>query len=113
MITISRIYTFESAHFLPRVPAGHKCGRMHGHSYELTVEVSGTIGPDGWVMDFADIDAAVAPVVARLDHRCLNDFLGNPTSENLAVWIAGELTDLPLASVTVSETRKSRARWSP
>lgn len=114
MISIARTYRFESAHWLPRVPEGHKCGRLHGHSYELTVEVAGPVGADGWVMDFADVDAVVDPLVKSLDHRCLNDLLENPTSENLAAWIAAQLArSLSLASVTVSETPRSRARWTP
>lgn len=113
MITITRIYRFESAHYLPRVPEGHKCGRMHGHSYELTVEVAGDVGADGWVMDFAELDAVVDPLVKSLDHRCLNDIVENPTSENLATWIAKRLSPLNLAAVTVSETPRSRARWTP
>jgi 6-pyruvoyltetrahydropterin/6-carboxytetrahydropterin synthase len=67
----------------------------------------------GWIDDFSDIDSVVAPVVKMLDHRCLNDIVENPTSENLATWIARALSALNLASVTVSETRKSRARWTP
>ena len=113
MISISRVYRFESAHFLPHVPVGHKCGRMHGHSYELTVEVSGPIGADGWVMDFSEVDAVVSPVVARLDHQCLNDFLPNPTSELLATWFAAQLKSLPLVAISVSETPRSSARWTP
>ena len=51
---IFREFTFESAHRLPRVPPGHKCGRLHGHSYRVEVHVAGAIGAQtGWVMDFA------------------------------------------------------------
>ncbi len=113
MITISRTYVFEAAHFLPLVPDGHKCGKMHGHSYEVVIEVTGPIGPMGWIDDFAVIDAVAAPVIASLDHSTLNDQLDNPTSEQLAAWIAGQLGALSLASVEVSETRRSRARWTP
>jgi 6-pyruvoyltetrahydropterin/6-carboxytetrahydropterin synthase len=87
---IFREFTFESAHRLPHVPAGHKCGRLHGHSYRVEVHVSGPVVPeDGWVMDFGDIKKAFEPLQEALDHRYLNelDGLDNPTSEVLARWI--------------------------
>jgi 6-pyruvoyltetrahydropterin/6-carboxytetrahydropterin synthase len=106
-------YKFEAAHMLPFVPDVHKCGRMHGHSYVVVVAVEGPVDPGpGWVMDFAEIDAAVRPVIARLDHRTLNVIAGldNPTSENLAWWLWDALRpSLPmLAEVAVSETTSSR-----
>jgi len=112
-ITISRVYSFQSAHWLPMVDRSHKCAAMHGHSYELTVEVSGDVDPSGWIRDFADVDRFVDPLVARLDHHCLNDIIGNPTCENVAVWFATNLLgDLPdLASVRVAETGRSSAKW--
>jgi 6-pyruvoyl-tetrahydropterin synthase len=64
-------------------------------------------------MDFADVDSVVSPLVALLDHRSLNDFIENPTSENLTLWFAAALGALPLAYIEVSETAKSKARWSP
>lgn len=114
MITISRLYTFEAAHFLPHVPLGHKCKNIHGHSYQLTVEIAGEIEREGWIRDFADIDAFVCPIVATLDHHLLNDILENPTSENLVRWFAEKLGPvLHLHSLELSETTRSRARWTP
>lgn len=106
------IYTefgFESAHRLPHVPAGHKCARLHGHSFRVRVHVAGDVDPvSGWIMDFADVRAACRPVRDALDHRFLNDIEGldNPTSEVLARWIWTRLVrDLPgLAAVEVRET---------
>ena len=101
-------FTFEAAHRLPCVPTGHKCSRLHGHSYRVEVHISGRVDPDhGWVMDFADIKKAFAPVHDLLDHRYLNEVEGleNPTSENVARWIWLRLEDsLPLARVVVRET---------
>ena len=83
-------YRFESAHWLPHVPDGHPCGRMHGHSYRLVIRVDGPLDESsGWVVDFADLDAAFLPLRERLDHHLLNDLEGleNPTCEILARWI--------------------------
>jgi len=114
---ITRDFTFEAAHYLPNVAEGHKCGRMHGHSYRLTVAVAGDIDRrTGWVVDFAEIDAAVKPFVALLDHQTLNHVggLDNPTSENIAVWFLEWLTStapsLGVVWVEISETSKSRCR---
>ncbi|MDW4918829.1 6-carboxytetrahydropterin synthase QueD [Streptomyces californicus] len=106
---IYREFTFEAAHRLPRVPEGHKCARLHGHSYKITVHVEAPVDPDtGWVMDFGDLKQAFKPIDAQLDHYYLNDIDGleNPTSENLARWIWNRLTlALPhLSAITVRET---------
>ncbi|MFI5898489.1 6-carboxytetrahydropterin synthase QueD [Actinoplanes sp. NPDC051513] len=105
---IYREFTFEAAHRLPRVPDGHKCARLHGHSYKVQVHVRGDVDPStGWVMDFAEIKKAFRPLHDQLDHYYLNDVPGldNPTSENLARWIWERLIDqLPLSEILVRET---------
>jgi 6-pyruvoyltetrahydropterin/6-carboxytetrahydropterin synthase len=102
-------FRFEAAHRLPNVPEGHKCGRLHGHSFRVELHVSGPIDPStGWVIDFADIKKAFKPHLDRLDHFYLNDIEGleNPTSENIAIWIWRRVKPaIPLLSkVVVSET---------
>lgn len=102
-------FTFEAAHRLPNAPDGHKCARLHGHSFVAVVHVSGEVDPHtGWVIDFADISDAVRPLVDQLDHRYLNeiDGLDNPTSEHLARWVWCRLEPrLPLLfAVTIRET---------
>lgn len=106
-------YHFEAAHFLPQVADGHKCKRMHGHSYTVVVTVEGEVDPQmGWVLDFGDLDAVVGPIIAGLDHRLLNELpgLANPTSELLAAWLWGQIKPaLPiLVELAVSETPQSR-----
>ena len=90
---ISRRFTLQAAHRLPRVPEGHKCGRMHGHTWEITISVRGDVDPEaGWFCDFAVIDESYDRCVHRaLDHGCMNDVIANPTTENLCAWIADRL----------------------
>ena len=114
---IFKAFTLESAHRLPNVPEGHKCARVHGHSFRVEIHVRGPLDPQlGWVMDFADVKAAFEPLFLQLDHRYLNDVPGleNPTSEHLARWIWQRLQPvLPqLCAVVVHETCTSGARYT-
>ena len=113
---IAKTFGFEAAHLLPAVPADHKCARLHGHSFRVELRVAGAIGAEsGWVMDFAALREAWAPLHDQLDHRYLNDVDGlpNPTSERIAVWIWDHLVPtLPgLVAVTVHETCTSAATY--
>lgn len=102
-------FRFEAAHLLPNVPDGHKCKRLHGHSYRVRIFIEGDPDPRrGWIVDFADIATAFEPLRLRLDHYYLNeiDGLENPTTEALARWIWARLQPaLPtLSRVEVGET---------
>ena len=85
---IGRTYRFESAHHLPLLPEGHRCRNLHGHNYRIEVVVSGKLDPRGFVMDFAEMDAAIMPMIKEVDHRLLNEIAGleNPTAEIIANW---------------------------
>ncbi len=103
---IFKEFTFESAHRLPLVPEGHKCRRLHGHSFRVQLHVRGAVRDDGMVADFADLTAAWEPLRLVLDHYYLNDVAGleNPTSENLARWIWEHVALPGLCRVQVRET---------
>ena len=90
---IFKKFQFESAHFLPNVPKGHKCGNIHGHSYKLEVFIEGVVDvAQGWVVDFSEISKIVKDRVVRvLDHKTINDYVPNPTCELLLLWIRNEI----------------------
>lgn len=109
LMEIRRDFQFEAAHHLPHVPENHKCRRLHGHSYKVSVWIKGE--PDqhmGWVMDFGEIKEKVSPIIEQLDHRYLNDIEGleNPTSELLCMWLYRAIAKvLPqLHAVEIHET---------
>jgi 6-pyruvoyltetrahydropterin/6-carboxytetrahydropterin synthase len=113
---IFKEFNIEAAHRLPNVPPGHKCARLHGHSFRISVYVAGPVQPEsGWVMDFADIKEATRFIHEELDHRCLNEVPGleNPTSEQLAMWIWERLKPrLPgLSRLVVHETCNSGCEY--
>lgn len=91
---IGRTYRFESAHHLPLLPDGHKCKNVHGHNYRVEVVISGALDARGFVMDFAEIDAEILPLIRKVDHRLLNDVEGleNPTAEIIATWFLQRIT---------------------
>jgi len=82
-------FTFDSAHFLPNVPDGHKCKAVHGHTYQLTIFLDGDLDEHlGWLMDFAEIKKIVNQIVDLVDHKLVNEIEGleNPTCEIFAIW---------------------------
>lgn len=105
---IKRSFYFDAAHFLPYVPKGHKCGRLHGHSFKVILSLKGPINDkEGWIMDFGEIKKIASPVIEMLDHVLLNDIegLSNPTSENICKWLYDKLyTKLSIFSIEVRES---------
>jgi 6-pyruvoyltetrahydropterin/6-carboxytetrahydropterin synthase len=99
---IYKEFSFDSAHFLPNVPDGHKCKNMHGHTYRLRVYIDGPIDAHlGWIMDFKELKDSVGPIIDQLDHNLINNIPGleNPTAENITIWIWNRIKPaLPLLS---------------
>ena len=115
-VRLTRVFTFEAAHSLPNAPEGHKCRRLHGHSFRVEVTVEGPVDPrSGWFLDYGEIKEAVEPIRDQLDHRHLNEISGleNATSEILCAWIWERLKPrLPsLARLVVHETCEARCEY--
>jgi 6-pyruvoyltetrahydropterin/6-carboxytetrahydropterin synthase len=110
MITIAKRFTFDSSHQLHGLPDGHKCARMHGHTYEVELQLHGRPDDRGFIVDYQEIADAWAPLHEAIDHRCLNEVpgLSNPTTEVLVIWIFDRLRGGPigdyLSKVRVSES---------
>jgi 6-pyruvoyltetrahydropterin/6-carboxytetrahydropterin synthase len=97
MVRIAKVFDFDAAHWLPNVPDGHKCKRMHGHTCKVELVLEGELDERGFLVDFAEIAEAWEPVGSLVDHRCLNDIeqipeMRNPTAENLVSWMFATLS---------------------
>ena len=113
VVELTKEFRFEAAHSLPNVPPGHKCGRLHGHSFRIEVTIRGAVDTrTGWLMDFAELKEKFRPLEDQLDHRFLNEVPGleNSTSENIARWIWARLKPevSVLHAITVHETCSSK-----
>lgn len=105
-------FTFDSAHYLPNVPADHKCRNVHGHTYRVTVFLEGDLQPElDWIVDFAEVSRIVKAVIRVVDHRLLNEIPGleNPTCEVIAAWLWKKIEpELPtLRRIELAETPTS------
>ena len=123
-IELRKTFQIEAAHRLPHVPEGHKCRRLHGHSFQVEIFVSGECDPQmGWLIDYADISQAFRPLYEQLDHNCLNEVAPfdniNPSSENIATTICTELqallqgTGVSVYSIKVYESPLSCITFFP
>ncbi|MGD9895757.1 MAG: 6-carboxytetrahydropterin synthase QueD [Candidatus Methylacidiphilaceae bacterium] len=115
-VTLEKDFTFEAAQQLPGFPEGHKCRRLHGHSFEVRVTVEGEVDPTtGILYDHARISRAVEPLLEQLDHHLLNEIPGleNPTIESMARWFWDRLDPLlpGLARITICETPRVRCSY--
>lgn len=111
---ISCEFHYDSAHMLPYVPPGHKCGRLHGHTYQLTVTLNGPVQADGFVIDFAVVKEALKPILEQLDHHYLNNVSGleNPTVEVQLPWIWERLNLPYLSELTLKEGLNNAATYT-
>ncbi|HVJ91013.1 MAG TPA: 6-carboxytetrahydropterin synthase QueD [Labilithrix sp.] len=115
-VRLVKEFRFEAAHRLPQVPPGHKCQRLHGHSFRVELSIAGPVDPKtGWFIDYDVVHDAWQPLHDVLDHNYLNEVEGleNPTSEILAKWIWDRMKErLPsLVRVTVFETCDARCEY--
>lgn len=121
-VVIRKKFRFEAAHYLPKMPEGHKCRRLHGHSFKVEVNVKGEINPEtGLLIDFGDIKKIVKPYIEMLDHWCINEvgeregieLLQNPSSENISKWLFFVLKPklAGLYSIVVQETCTARCEF--
>jgi 6-pyruvoyltetrahydropterin/6-carboxytetrahydropterin synthase len=118
--TISRRFSFSAAHHLDGLPAGHKCARVHGHSYAVEIRLT-SYGLDGagFVADFGELDPFKGYLDAELDHRDLNEVLPvQPSCENIARFLYGWCQDNLdqghlVTAVRVSESALTWAEYTP
>ncbi len=107
MYELKVVTRFAAAHQLTMV--GSKCENMHGHNWRIEVYVSGEkLNAGGVLVDFGEIKAHLAEVMKKLDHKFLNELEyvsdGNPSSENIASFVATELqTRIDNSSARVSK----------
>lgn len=111
---ISKTFTFAASHQLSHLPDGHKCKRLHGHTYSVTVNLAASaLNEDGFVVDFAELDQVGAFIKENLDHQHLNLVMTfMPTCELIAQFLAERFPGLPIESVRVSESPTTWAEYS-
>ena len=112
ILILYKQFTFDAAHYLPKVPDGHKCKQMHGHTYHLTIFIEGEVLKErGWVLDFGDIKELLKPVLGIIDHALLNNIPGleNPTAELFSIWLWDKIKPLlpELKKIELKETPTS------
>ncbi|RME04261.1 MAG: 6-carboxytetrahydropterin synthase QueD [Planctomycetota bacterium] len=116
-ICIGRHFQFEASHQLPQEHECYgKCRHLHGHRYELEVQIEGELNPRGWICDFAELkDIVHRHVIDKFDHQHLNHFFEIPTAEHIALWIFQTLQkalrdkEYQLVKIRLYETEKNYA----
>lgn len=116
MFVISKQFAFSASHQLSSLPEGHKCKRLHGHNYVVTLKVAADeLNGHGFVMDYGDLAPFGAWVAEHFDHRHLNDCMGETptTAEQIARHLYGVACSFGwnVVSVAVSETPKTEALY--
>ncbi len=115
-ICIGKSFEFEASHKLPDDAIYGNCRKLHGHRYELMVEILGNINEYGWVCNFQTLKNIVNEVVInKYDHSYLNDFFEIPTVEIIVLNIYYDLLNavkdeaFEMHKVRLFETRTSYA----
>ncbi len=118
MYRISKEFHFSASHQLLDLPEDHQCARLHGHNYVVVIELkSETLNAHGFVRDYLELESLKRYIDEHLDHRHLNDVLGDDmvTAERLAKhfydWCKPQLPET--SAVRVSETPKTWAEYRP
>lgn len=121
MFELKILTHFAAAHQLRMV--SQKCENLHGHNWKVEVCVAGErLNDAGVLIDFGQLKAHVNDIIANLDHKFLNElnlFEGNPSSEKIAVYIAGILaaklagTGIRVSSITTWESEDACATYRP
>lgn len=108
-IELKQQFQIESARHLPHLDNTHPCSQIHGHSFVIWLTFHGPIKqPQGWLIDYNDIQQKVNPIIKQIDHKLLNNISGleNPTTENLCIWLFEKIQKLlpEITRVTIKET---------
>ncbi len=113
---LTKEFKFDSAHNL--IMYHGKCEKLHGHTYRLAVTVSGEKNKEDMIIDFSFIkDMVKEKILNKLDHAYINDFIAQPTAENISQWIYNELKEsligvnYKLYEITLWETENNYVKY--
>jgi len=118
MYRIRKSFQFSASHQLFGLPKNHPCTRLHGHNYEVMIELaSATLNETGFVIDYRELSEFKDYIDNNLDHRHLNDVLGedDTTAERIAnhLYHWAKVKWPEVSAVSVSETSKTWAEFRP
>lgn len=113
---VGRHFEFEASHKLPDKEIYGKCSSLHGHRYELEIEVEGELKDSGWICNFSEIKEIVnKTIIEKFDHTHLNQYFEIPTVENIAQYVYEKVSrefidkDYKLTRVRIYETNNCYA----
>ena len=125
MLKIVKTYHFYAGHRTKE--AGEKCGRLHGHTYDVECTFKFTNLDNGITMLFSDIDKITEPIVKQYDHYFILfdqdpicemlDLANEPykkvpfetSAENMAIWLFNQIRkELPIIKISLAETKSSK-----